>query len=105
MSKGELPDVRVGDVWRDNDLRGSWDRDIKPEEARRLRVLKVPSAHELRTAPHPGEFGILCETISGPEGTRVGKRTVIRLRRFRPTRTGYVLVERNGFDLSAPDFS
>ena len=63
-----VPDtVRVGQIWRDNDKRS---------RGRRLQVLLVD------------EEAALCAVVL-PSG--LGRRTTIKLSRFRPNSTGYVL--------------
>lgn len=64
----EMPDVRVGDVWRDNDPRCA---------LRDLEVVKV--TREKVTAK-----------------TDRGRMTTLKRARFRPTSTGYRLVKRDG---------
>lgn len=62
-----LPDIRVGQVWKDNDKRSA---------GRRVRVVEVNFTHAV---------------VQDPSGR--GRRTEIRLDRFKPTSTGYRLVE------------
>ena len=64
-----LPDVRSGQIWKDNDKRVTWER--------RLRVLRVE-----------GRFAF-CERIF--KGVVAKGETRIALTRFRPTSTGYAL--------------
>lgn len=73
-----LPDVQVGQVWEDCD----WRQRQKP---RRVRVVAVPPA--LDTYPNPRELGIVVENVA------TGKKSTIRLRRFKPNSTGYRLIE------------
>lgn len=79
----DLPDVRPGDVWKDNDPRGGptfrvveiCNGDTGPCQPRSMFAAK-PHAH-----------------VTNLEGKR---RRKILLRRFRPTRPGYTLVSRTG---------
>ena len=75
--------VKIGQVWADNDARSV---------GRTVKVIDIdhPQAPGLRYA--------LVETVTDPtdyppEKPRIGKRSRIRLDRFRPTSTGYRLVE------------
>lgn len=70
-TKKETPDVRVGDVWADNDPRMAG-------TGRELRVKHV-DAERVRCIEE-------C----------TGLRTNIARKRFRPTSSGYRLVERDG---------
>lgn len=69
----DTPDVRVGDIWDDNDKR----------TPRRLEVVSIittigpPSAHRVRL-----------------RNIETGKETVVSRARMRPTSTGYRLTER-----------
>ena len=69
-----LPDVRVGDVWADNDGRLGMHN-----HARWFRVVEIDDGYAM------------CETINRATSRR---RTQIALRRFRPNSTGYRLIER-----------
>lgn len=71
MGAKETPDVRVGDVWADNDTRVRY--------VRRVRVVRVEQGPEARAH---------CVVVDG------GRRVQILVSRFRPTSTGYRLVER-----------
>lgn len=71
----ETPAVRVGQVWQDADPRA---------EGRRLRVVEVGATHAAVELVAPRE------PVSN---ARPGRRTRIRLDRFRPTSTGYRLVK------------
>jgi hypothetical protein len=66
-----LPDVRVGQVWLDNDKR---------THRRSLRVVEVPSLD----VPNPGHVKVTVQDA-------IGRKYRIRLDRFRPTSTGYRL--------------
>ncbi|MFI7468183.1 DUF6354 family protein [Nonomuraea sp. NPDC049646] len=69
------PSVRVGQVWADNDKRS---------EGRRIRVLEVDATHATVTPVD----------VRGMVDSRTQqRRTRIRLDRFRPTSTGYRLVQ------------
>jgi hypothetical protein len=65
------PLIAVGQVWKDNDPRIT-----KP------RLLTIKAINER----------VLCE-ITEPDGTQRGRTTVIAKKRFRPTSTGYMLVQ------------
>lgn len=62
-----MPDVKVGQVWEDNDPR---------TYKRPLRVLSLDDTHA---------------TVQSPSG--MGRVTRIRLDRFKPTSTGYRLIK------------
>lgn len=67
--------VRVGQIWRDNDKRGY---------GRHVKVIEVDATHATVS---------LWMTRSASSNTaKPGRLTRIRLDRFRPTSTGYVLV-------------
>ncbi len=74
-SKIEVPQVRVGQVWKDNDKRIG---------ERYLVVRKIEGDRA---------FCCLCDSQGYPSG--LARQPVVRilLRRFRPTSTGYVLVK------------
>jgi hypothetical protein len=68
------PTVRLGQIWADNDPRGY---------GRKVRVVEIGDTHatvELHQPRHP------------VSSAKPGRRTRIRLDRFRPTSTGYRLV-------------
>jgi hypothetical protein len=78
--------VRVGQVWADNDPRTGGGRLLKVYEldsrttwTRDNSALSVPIA--------------ICRRVVGPNRESVGRRLEIRIDRFRPTSTGYRLVE------------
>ncbi|MEU5946296.1 hypothetical protein ABZ793_12130 [Micromonospora sp. NPDC047465] len=85
----EIPTVRVGQVWADNDKRS---------EGRRVRVIAIEPAQP--AAPHhravPARAVVERVDANGQAMTN-GKGTVphtrIRLDRFRPTSTGYRLIQ------------
>lgn len=68
--------VRVGQIWQDNDKRGY---------GRRVRVVEVDETHALVELHVPRGAGHM--------HAKPGRRTRIRLDRFRPTSTGYRLVQ------------
>ncbi|MEU8521212.1 hypothetical protein [Streptomyces sp. NPDC048577] len=67
------PDVRVGQVWADNDKRS---------EGRTVRVDEVDVCYAYCTV-----------LTSATPGGRTGQRTRIALERMRPTSTGYRLLD------------
>lgn len=75
----EWPDVRDGDVWKDNDPRGG-------------PTVLVQYICNSTACPNQPE-GEWHAHVTGTDGKRA--RTIL-MRRFRPTRSGYVLVSRNG---------
>lgn len=80
------PDVRVGDIWADND----------PRILQGYRLVRVLA---LEGADGVGSNGIaVCEAWweNGHDSLSVPRKTRIRVNRFRPNRTGYRLVERMG---------
>ncbi len=78
------PDVRVGDVWADNDRR---------QDGRTLKVVHVEDGKARlqvvtnRNAWRPGDPW---------NQDRVGKYVTVSVARMRPTSTGYRLIERGG---------
>jgi hypothetical protein len=86
----EKPDVRVGQVWTDNDPRA---------EGRTLKVLEIKRRQYMATASwryqqFEGDFA-LCQVLTERMGTRksqLGRKVWIRVDRMRPTATGYRLV-------------
>ena len=79
----ELPDVREGDVWADNDRRAR-------ENPPRKRVVRV------------NDIYIAVRKVR-PDGSPFGTEALIQRRRFRPTATGYRLVERDGKPVDGAD--
>lgn len=73
----ETPTPAVGQIWQDNDPRGY---------GRKVRIVAIDETHatvELATARQ-------VPTLTGSRQTaKPGRRTRIRLDRFRPTSTGY----------------
>ncbi|MGX1129938.1 hypothetical protein RKD49_002128 [Streptomyces glaucescens] len=66
-----IPTPAVGQIWQDNDPRS---------DGRRLRIVEIDGTHAVcEEAPRPGRNG----------QAKPGRRTRIRLDRFRPTSTGY----------------
>jgi hypothetical protein len=70
----ETPTVRPGQIWADNDKRSS---------GRKVRVLHVGETHATVQEEFP----------EGTAGRRKPRQSRIRLDRFRPTSTGYRLVQ------------
>jgi hypothetical protein len=68
--------VRVGQVWRDNDKRGY---------GRTVCVIETDATHAV--------VELVVGRGVGSQQAKPGRRTRIRLDRFRPTSTGYVLVQ------------
>ncbi|MBD0743522.1 hypothetical protein [Streptomyces sp. CBMA152] len=68
----ETPTPAVGQVWQDNDPRSL---------GRRVRIVEVDATHALVELAVPRGTGHL--------HAKPGRRTRIRLNRFRPTSTGY----------------
>ena len=68
--------VRPGQVWADNDKRSA---------GRQVRIVEVDATHALVELHIPRGIG--------DDHAKPGRRTRIRLDRFRPTTTGYRLVE------------
>ncbi|MGV9278094.1 hypothetical protein [Streptomyces griseosporeus] len=77
MNETPTPVPAVGQVWQDNDPRGY---------GRRVRIVAIDDTHatvELVTTRQ-------VPTLTGSRATaKPGRRTRIRLDRFRPTSTGY----------------
>lgn len=71
--------VRVGQVWADNDSRGYGGY------GRQVRVVELTDTHAVVELHRPRGVG--------HHGANAGRRTRIRLDRFKPTSTGYRLVE------------
>lgn len=71
-----MTEVKPGQVWADNDPR---------EEGRTLRVERIEDDKAICT--------VLSNRSVGSYTASVGRITRISLRRFRPTSTGYRLVE------------
>jgi len=85
-------DVRVGQVWADNDPR------ISKHSPRLLRVERIDENGSSQNG-HPHAECVLVERLTDGAGQPTGwaRRTTrisrIRLARFKPTQTGYRLVE------------
>jgi hypothetical protein len=73
--------VRVGQVWADNDKRA---------EGRRVRVVEVGRTHAV--VELVDQRGRPARGHEAQQKAEAGRRTRIRLDRFRPTSTGYRLV-------------
>ena len=69
------PDVRVGQIWADNDPRCRGRRTVRVAEV--------------------GETAAVVEAVTDWDGNKstAPRRTSIRLNRFRPTSTGYRLIQ------------
>jgi hypothetical protein len=67
----DSPAVKVGQIWEDNDPR---------MEGRRVRVTAIDDTHATV---------VLCQPRPPVSSAKPGRRTRIRLDRFRPTSTGY----------------
>ena len=83
----EQPDVRPGQIWADNDKRGY---------GRTVRVVEIVERHiGGRPSMGRGVLHAVVEQVSARDGYRPagGRRTTIRLDRFRPTASGYRLVQ------------
>lgn len=78
----ELPDVRIGDIWQDNDPRGG--PTVSVEKTCGADDIGCPSSH---LGPHVHVTSVM------PDGRRLRPRTIY-WRRFRPGRSGYHLIER-----------
>ena len=83
----ELPDVRVGDVWRDEDRRD--DRDVRTVTVERRCADEACMAGKARRSPYELPHA---HVVASPSG----RPSVIAIRRFRPGRRGYTLVRRDG---------
>jgi hypothetical protein len=69
----DQPEVKPGQIWADNDKRS---------KGRRIRVLEVGQYH-----------AIVRDADATPGAWPPGRKTRIRLDRFKPTSTGYRLVQ------------
>lgn len=74
-----MSDVKVGQVWADNDWRSA---------GRTIEVEEVTATHAI--------CKVLTKVDSPAYGPPNGRRTRIRLDRFRPTSTGYRLMSDPG---------
>jgi hypothetical protein len=82
----DTPEVRIGQVWADNDKRGY---------GRRVRVIAIEPAQPGGPHKNPVPARAVVELVDARKNwpdTKPGRRTRIRLDRFRPTSTGYRLV-------------
>ncbi|MEU4772945.1 hypothetical protein [Micromonospora sp. NPDC023644] len=86
MTQPDMPTVRPGQVWADNDPRGY---------GRQIRVIAIEPAQPAK--PHhravPARALVEQVTARTHDDGQPGRRTRIRLDRFRPTSTGYRLVQ------------
>lgn len=74
--------VRPGQIWQDNDPRA---------EGRRVRVVELTGTHAIVELHSPrADYS---PRGAGYPPAKPGRRTRIRLDRFRPTNSGYTLVE------------
>lgn len=90
---GAQPSVRIGQVWADNDKRAA---------GRELRILYLwsrPQTFREANGQQPADVHYAnCVVVRDDRKGRVAPRTVgrhvdIRLDRFRPTSTGYLLIK------------
>lgn len=81
-------EVRVGQVWQDNDKR---------EYGRKLRVVEIVNVHIPGQSSPTGVPHAVVELVAGRGvgygQAKPGRRTRIRLDRFKPTANGYRLVQ------------
>ena len=75
----ETPTPAVGQIWQDNDPRSY---------GRRLRIVEIDATHAVVELCRPRGVG--------HNRAKPGRRTRIRLDRFRPTSTGYRYVGESG---------
>ncbi|MGW9397284.1 hypothetical protein [Streptomyces sp. NPDC055642] len=68
----ETPTPAVGQIWQDNDPRGY---------GRKVRIVEIGDTHAVVELHQPRNVG--------HSGAKPGRRTRIRLDRFRPISTGY----------------
>lgn len=81
----EIPDVRPGQIWADNDWRSA---------GRTIRVLEIVGDKALcQVVTNSDDVQQKVDHKSPWVTDRRGKNTGISLRRFRPTSTGYRLVQ------------
>lgn len=80
-ARAQAPVVRVGQVWADNDNRSA---------ARQVRVVEIDDTHA--TVELVGQRGRPARGHELRQEAKPGRRTRVRLDRFRPTSTGYRLV-------------
>lgn len=72
MTTPPTPQPAVGQVWQDNDPRGY---------GRKLRIVEISDTHAI--------VELVTARSVGHQQAKPGRRTRIRLDRFRPTSTGY----------------
>ncbi|WP_030344838.1 DUF6354 family protein [Streptomyces sp. NRRL S-1022] len=72
MTTPPTPTPAVGQIWQDNDPRGY---------GRRVRIVGIDDTH--------ATVELVVPRGAGHNGTKPGRRTRIRLDRFKPTSTGY----------------
>ncbi|MFE2850624.1 hypothetical protein ACFXJO_05750 [Streptomyces lavendulae] len=68
----ETPTPAAGQIWQDNDKRGY---------GRSVRIVEIDGAHAV--------VELVTPRGAGHDGAKPGRRTRIRLDRFRPISTGY----------------
>lgn len=78
----QAPVVRVGQVWADNDVRST---------GRQIRVVEVDATHA--TVELVDQRGRPARGHEDAQKAEPGRQTRIRLDRFRPTSTGYTLLQ------------
>ncbi len=78
----ETPDPAVGQIWADNDKRGY---------GRKVRIIALEPARPAEPHQRAVPACAVVEQIAGRHGWEgsLGRRTRIRLDRFKPTSTGY----------------
>jgi len=72
MTTPATPQPAVGQVWQDNDPRGY---------GRKVRIVEIGETHAV--------VELVAARAVGHQQAKPGRRTRIRLDRFRPTSTGY----------------
>lgn len=72
MNAADTPAPATGQIWQDNDPRGY---------GRRVRIIEIDDTHATVELHTP--------RAAGHQKAKPGRRTRIRLDRFRPTTTGY----------------
>jgi len=78
----ESPEVQVGQTWADNDPRN------------RGRLIRIESVHAAdKTHPEPYVRVTVQHVSRNVRKGEVGEQRTIKIRRLRPTRNGYRLVE------------
>ncbi len=88
QTQPDLPDVRPGQTWADNDKRAAG-RKVRVDKIDGLYAICTIVADRADPAPHRGRYN----TPRPPGWSPVGLVTRILLGRFRPTSNGYRLIE------------